>query len=230
MARARRLMTVDARLPLNLAFTGVKGDRVLAEPVSIDVVGDSLPVDLIPDVTELVTDVHGRAAGQFAVRGTLKDPELSGSVTVDHGTMTIAYTGATIDNIAGRIRMAGDSVYVDSLAGSAAGAVRLTGALSFANWREPAFNLQLVSDGARLFNNDNADLTSTRASRSRVRSGTRRSAATSRSRAASSTSPSRANARSSGPAIPGCSTSSTRRASSRNASSPLRHRCWRTSP
>ena len=153
------LMTVDARLPLNLAFTGVKGDRVLAEPVSIDVVGDSLPVDLIPDVTELVTDVHGRAAGRFAVRGTLKDPELSGLVTVDHGTMTIAYTGATIDNIAGRIRMAGDSVYLDSLAGSAAGAVRLTGALSFANWREPAFNLQLASDGARLVNNDNADLT-----------------------------------------------------------------------
>ncbi len=56
------LMTVDARLPLNLAFTGVQGDRVLAEPVSIDVVGDSLPVELIPDVTDLVTDVHGRAA------------------------------------------------------------------------------------------------------------------------------------------------------------------------
>jgi translocation and assembly module TamB len=153
------LMTVDARLPLNLALTGVNGDRVLAEPVSIDVVGDSLPVDLIPDVTDLVIDVHGRAAGRFAVRGTLKNPELSGLVTVDHGTATIAYTGATIADIGGRIRMAGDSVYLDSLAGSAVGAVRLTGALSFANWREPAFNLQLASDGARLVNNDNADLT-----------------------------------------------------------------------
>ncbi len=153
------MMTVDARLPINLAFTGVKGDRVLDEPVSIDVVGDSLPMDLIPDVTDLVMDVHGRAAGRVAVRGTLKNPELSGLVTVDHGTATIAYTGATIDNIGGRIRMAGDSVYLDSLAGSAVGAVRLTGALSFANWREPAFNLQLVSDDARLVNNDNADLT-----------------------------------------------------------------------
>jgi translocation and assembly module TamB len=152
------MMTVDARLPLNLALTGVKGDRVLPDPISIDVVGDSLPVDLIPDVTDLVTDVHGRAAGHVSVRGTLKNPELSGLVAVDHGTATIAYTGATIDNIGGRIRMAGDSVYLDSLGGSAVGAVRLTGALSFANWREPAFNLQLISEGARLVNNDNADL------------------------------------------------------------------------
>src|SRR5262249_41144597 len=28
----------------------------------------------------------------------------------------------------------------------------------FANWREPAFNLQLISEGARLMNNDYADL------------------------------------------------------------------------
>jgi translocation and assembly module TamB len=152
------MMTVDARLPLNLAFTGVNGDRVPPGPISIDVTGDSLPVDLIPDVTDLVTDVHGRAAGHFAVRGTFANPELSGLVLVDHGTTTIAYTGATIANIGGRIRMAGDSVYVDSLAGDAGGAVRLAGALSFANWREPSFNVQLISEGARLMNNDKADV------------------------------------------------------------------------
>jgi translocation and assembly module TamB len=152
------LMTVDARLPLNLAFTGVAGDRTLPGPISIDVTGDSLPVDLIPDITDLVTDVHGRAAGHFAVRGTFKNPDLSGLVVVDHGTTTITYTGATIADIGGRIRMAGDSVYVDSLAGNAGGAVRLAGAMSFANLREPSFNLQLISDGARLMNNDRADV------------------------------------------------------------------------
>jgi autotransporter translocation and assembly factor TamB len=152
------LMTVDARLPLNLAFTSVKGDRLLSDPLSIDVAGDSLPIDLIPDFTDLVTDVHGRAAGRFSVRGTFDHPTLAGAVLVDHGTTTIAYTGATIENIRGSLSMIGDSVHVDSLVGDARGAVRLKGALDFANWREPSFNLELRSDGARLVNNDNADL------------------------------------------------------------------------
>ncbi|HEV8446125.1 MAG TPA: translocation/assembly module TamB domain-containing protein [Gemmatimonadaceae bacterium] len=152
------LMTVDARLPLNLAFTDVKGSRILPGPLSIDVTGDSLPVDLIPDLTDLVTDVHGRAAGHFAVRGTFKNPELSGLVLVQHGTTTIASAGSTIGNIGGTIRMAGDSIYLDQFSGDAGGAVRLSGALSFTNWREPSFNLALVSEGARLINNDYADL------------------------------------------------------------------------
>ena len=152
------MMTVDAKLPLDLAFTGVKGDRVLPGPLAIDVAGDSLPIELIPDVTDLVTDVHGRAAGRFSVRGTFEHPTLAGGIAVDHGTATIAYTGATVANIIGSLSLVGDSVHVDSLVGDAGGAVRLRGALSFANLREPAFNLELQSDAARLVNNDNADL------------------------------------------------------------------------
>ena len=152
------LMTLDARLPLNLAFTDVKGDRMLNEPMSIDVVGDSLPIDLIPDVTSLVSDVHGRAAGKLAVRGTIEHPTLSGLVTVDHATTTIVYTGATVENITGSIRMAGDSVYIDSLIGNAVGPVRLQGSLGFAKWSEPSFDLALKSDAARLVNSDVGDL------------------------------------------------------------------------
>jgi translocation and assembly module TamB len=152
------LVTLDARLPLNLAFADVKGDRVLNEPMSIDVVGDSLPIDLIPDVTDLVSDVHGRAAGKLAIRGTFAHPTLAGLATLDHATTTIVYTGATIENITGTIHMAGDSVYIDSLVGNARGPVRLSGSLGFANWSEPSFNLELKSDAARLVNNDVGDL------------------------------------------------------------------------
>jgi translocation and assembly module TamB len=152
------LMTVDARLPIDLAFTGVKGDRVLPGPLSIDVAGDSLPIDLIPDFTALVTDVHGRAGGRLSVRGTFEHPSLAGAVAINNGTATIAYSGATVANIVGSLSLVGDSIHVDSLVGDAGGAVRLKGAMSFADWRAPAFNLELQSDGARLVNNDNADL------------------------------------------------------------------------
>src|SRR5205085_8594592 len=47
------MTTVDARLPINLAFTGVTGDRLLPQPMAVDVVADSLPPALIPQFTDL---------------------------------------------------------------------------------------------------------------------------------------------------------------------------------
>jgi translocation and assembly module TamB len=152
------MMAVDARLPLNLALTGVTGDRVLPEPMMVDVVGDSLPIDLIPDFTDLVTDVRGRAAGKMSLRGTFKQPILAGAVAVDHGTTTIAATGATIENINGMVHLSGDTVFVDSLAGTAGGDVRLAGTIGFGSLQEPSFDLMLSSNGARLIHNDDADL------------------------------------------------------------------------
>jgi translocation and assembly module TamB len=49
--------------------------------------------------------------------------------------------------------MLNDTVYVDSLVGWAKGPVRVRGTLAVGNWREPAFNLFLVANGAELFNN-----------------------------------------------------------------------------
>jgi len=152
------LATADARLPINLALSGVTGPRLLPEPMQVDVVADSLPLELVPQFTDLVSNVHGRASGKFAMRGTLSRPTLVGAVTLDHGTVTLNQTGATINNLAGSIRMANDTVYVDSIAGNAKGNVRVRGTLAVGNWREPSFNLYLVSSGAQLMNNDMANI------------------------------------------------------------------------
>ena len=144
------MTTADAHLPINLAFTGVTGDRLLPRPMAVDITGDSLPIDLIPEVTDVVTNVHGHAAGRIAMRGTLRRPSLTGGLVLEHGTTTLTATGATIEDIAGTVRMADDTVYVDSIAGWAKGPVRVSGTLAVGDWREPAFNLDLVSSGAEL--------------------------------------------------------------------------------
>ncbi len=131
------MATVDARLPMNLALTGVTGDRLLPEPMAVDVVGDSLPIDLIPQVTDLVSNVHGRAAGKIAMRGTLRRPSLAGGIVLDHGSVTIASTGATIDNVVGRIRMINDTVYVDTLTGTAKGNVLVRGTIAVGQLTRP---------------------------------------------------------------------------------------------
>lgn len=146
------MATVDARLPIDLGFSGVTGDRLLPEPMTVDVVADSLPLELIPHFTDLVSDVHGHASGRVAMRGTLRRPSLVGALTWTRGEMTVVATGAHIENIGASMRMAGDTVYVDSIAGWAKGPVRVRGSLAVGNWREPAFDLYLVSEGAELLN------------------------------------------------------------------------------
>jgi translocation and assembly module TamB len=148
------MATVDGRVPINLALAGVRGNRLLDEEMSVDLVADSLPVELIPEFTKAVSNVHGRAGGKLTVRGTLRHPLLAGGFALQHGTMTVSATGATIDGIYGAVHMAADTVYVDSIAGNAKGPVHLRGTLAVASWSEPTFNLFLTSSGAELLHND----------------------------------------------------------------------------
>jgi translocation and assembly module TamB len=145
---------IDARLPINLALTGVTGPRLLPQAMAVDVTADSLPIELIPQFTDLVSNVHGRAAGKFSFRGTLKRPELVGAVVVNHATMTLNSTGAVFEDLNASVRMANDTVFVDSVSAWAKGPVKLRGTVAVGSWRNPNMNLFLVSEGAQLFNND----------------------------------------------------------------------------
>ena len=152
------MMTVDGLIPINLALSGVTGSRLLSEPMSVDLVADSLPLELIPEFTAAVSNLHGKAAGRVTMRGTLKRPSLVGALTLARGSVTLAATGATLDNVTASLRMANDTVYVDSIAGSAKGPVNVHGSLAVGDWREPSFNLFLTSSGAELVNNDKGKL------------------------------------------------------------------------
>jgi translocation and assembly module TamB len=152
-ATGQPVAIIDARLPINLALSGVTGDRLLPKEMAVDVTADSLPIDLLPQFTDFVSNVQGRAVGKFAMRGTLRRPSLVGAFALSNAAATINSTGARIEAINGAVRMANDTVYVDSLVGYAKGPVRVRGTLAVGNWREPAFNLFLVANGAELFNN-----------------------------------------------------------------------------
>ena len=149
----------DATLPINLALSGVTGPRLLERPMRVDIVGDSLPLDLIPALTDLVEDIGGVASGRFAMRGTLRRPELTGVLAWRNGSFRVVATGMEVRQIVGSIRMARDTVFVDSLAGtSGSGPVRLTGELYVGDWREPEFNLHVVAIEAEVLDSDRGRL------------------------------------------------------------------------
>lgn len=153
------MATVAANLPVNLALTGVTGSRLLRGPISADLTADSLPLELIPAFTGAVTDVHGRAAAQVALRGTFDSPKVAGALKLDRGTVQLAATGMYVDNLAASVRMANDSVRIDSLVGrSGRGTVSLTGGMRVASIRDPSFNLFLVAHNAEVLDNERGRL------------------------------------------------------------------------
>ncbi|MFN2566160.1 MAG: translocation/assembly module TamB domain-containing protein [Gemmatimonadaceae bacterium] len=152
------LATVDATLPINLALSGVTGDRLLDRGMRVDVVGDSLPLDLLPRFTEAVSDLSGRAVGRLALRGALRRPTLVGAVAVHNAAARINPLGIDVREINGAIRMTGDTVVIDSLVGRSKGLIRVSGGLGVGNWREPSFNLFLVASDAKVMDNDQGEL------------------------------------------------------------------------
>ena len=149
------MATVTANLPVNLAMSGVTGPRILQQPLAVDLTADSLPVDLLPAFTDVVSDVHGRASAQVAVRGTFNSPRVAGGVVINRGTVRLASTGMYLEDLAGSVRMANDTVRIDSLtARSGRGTVSVTGGIRVVTLRDPDFNLFLVAHNAEVLDND----------------------------------------------------------------------------
>ena len=152
------LAIVNGTVPLDLALSGVTGSRLLDLPLSVALASDSLPIGLIPQFTDAVTDVGGRAVGNVSVGGTLKKPVLKGNVTLSDVQFKLVATGAFLQHVNGSIRMTGDSVFVDSIAGIANGPVRLAGTIAVGNWREPSFDLTLLARDAQLISNASGEV------------------------------------------------------------------------
>lgn len=154
----RRMATFDGRLPIDLTVTGVTGPRLLDAPLVADLVADSLPLELIPEITTQLSNVHGLAAAKVAVRGTLKRPSLAGSMTLARGTMKLSATGAAMSNMFASIRMLHDTVYVDSVTARARGTIRMTGTIAVGTWRDPSSELYLLARNAEVMNGDHGQL------------------------------------------------------------------------
>jgi translocation and assembly module TamB len=150
----KRLAVVDGTLPIDLALSGVTGSRLLDAPIDVKLISDSLPLAMIPNFTPVVSEAGGTARANVTVAGTLKRPDLRGSLTLDRARFRLAATGALLQDVNGSMRMTGDTVYIDSIAGTSNGPVRLAGTLGVGDWREPTFNLTFLAEDAQLLNND----------------------------------------------------------------------------
>lgn len=163
-------LTARGAVPVNLALAGVTGSRVPRDR-QIDAMArsDSLPLDLIPQVSTAVTNFGGRALLDVRVRGTVNNPDVQGRMALWNGTAKVVPLGIVPTDIAGVIRLAGDTLRIDSLVARSGGTVRVTGGIGLAgSLSNPRFALRAVARNALVVDNNqygqlraDADLTMT---------------------------------------------------------------------
>ncbi|MEP6833383.1 MAG: translocation/assembly module TamB domain-containing protein [Gemmatimonas sp.] len=150
----RSIATAKGTVPINLATTGVTGSRLLDESSSIDIKADSLPLDLASRFIATISEVRGYAVGSAQVRGTLKEPKITGDMTVGNAEMRLNDLGVKLVAMNGAVHVKGDSVVIDSLVASSMGRIAITGGMGIAKIAEPSFDLHVTADRARVLNNE----------------------------------------------------------------------------
>ncbi|HEY0969521.1 MAG TPA: translocation/assembly module TamB domain-containing protein [Gemmatimonadales bacterium] len=145
--------TAEGVVPLNLALR-TDEPRVPDRPLVVNVDADSLPLGLVTQFTDVVSNLDGRAAGGVRVRGTLRDPQVVGGLSLTDGTVTVVPTGMTVRDMTGRIRMLRDTVVIDSIVGYNTGRLLVRGGIGIREITAPSFDLYLVANDARVLDNE----------------------------------------------------------------------------
>jgi hypothetical protein len=153
------LARVTGTVPIDLSLGDSVEMRLLDAPLDLVVEGDSIPLSPLTDFTDAVTSLEGRAFGRIEVGGRWRDPELSGQLGLDMRSVRVEATGMLVQNMTGRLRMSGDTLSIDSLAGqSDDGRVGASGRVVLAELTNPIFDLALSASEARVLRNDKGSL------------------------------------------------------------------------
>jgi translocation and assembly module TamB len=141
-------------IPVNLALSGVTGSRLLDRPLTFELRADSLPLDVLPRFTDAVSEVRGNLVGVLSATGTARSPRLTGMLAMDFASFRVVPLGVRMQNINGLLRLAGDSIVIDSLVGHSGGTIRARGGIGVAELTRPSFDLRIVAANARVLDND----------------------------------------------------------------------------
>jgi translocation and assembly module TamB len=155
--RAEQLFRAEAVVPVNLAIR-TDQPRLPDRPVTGRLLADSLPLGLIPSLTDAVTTADGAALAAVTLNGTVRAPKISGALALDRVRLGLAANGVTFTDMTARIRITHDTVIVDSLVARSGGRVIVRGGIGIDTISRPAFDIFLAADNARVLNNEYGEL------------------------------------------------------------------------
>jgi len=152
-------LVAEGTIPINLALTGVTGSRFPADrQIAINVTADSLPLDLVPQLSGYVSNLKGQLTTSFKVAGTLNHPQLTGQLNLHRGQARVVLAGITLNLLEASIRLLGDTIVIDSISANNNGPIRLTGGIGLKSLTQPSFDLHLVTQNAEVLDNERGRL------------------------------------------------------------------------
>lgn len=104
----------SAHLPLDLALLPI-ARRQVPDTIAIRARADGADLAPVQAFTSSLRDVRGRLTADLGIRGTWDAPRLDGRMRIDSGGLDVPSLNVSWDGIAGRLRLGGDTIYVDTL-------------------------------------------------------------------------------------------------------------------
>jgi hypothetical protein len=143
-----RVLEGHAELPYDLALEHVEGSRRIEGPLVADVTMDSLSLASLPIRSRAVDGVRGRVGADLHVRGSWREPVVTGRAAVRDGGVTLAATGMTLTDATADVALARDTVRLDSLVARAGGPLRASGYVDLTDRAHPI--VHATAAGTRL--------------------------------------------------------------------------------
>jgi len=148
-------LNAKGTVPVNLALTTVQGSRIPKDrQIDATIVADSLPLDAIPQISDVLDNLRGRAYANFTVRGTALAPDVTGVIALDKAAVTLVPTGVRYTDVNANIRFLHDTVVVDSIVAYNSGKLKLTGGVGIKSLANPRLALTFTAAKARVLDND----------------------------------------------------------------------------
>ena len=141
---------LDGYVRADLALRDVER-RLLADPLNLDIVVDSMPLAALEIGVDAIRDVGGFARGRVLVTGEPSALQFEGDTQVHRATMFVPRLGVRLERIEGRVVYAGSLARIDTLIvhSSAGGSATAGGTLDLADVRDIGFDLEFAANGFR---------------------------------------------------------------------------------
>lgn len=144
----RPALRATGSLPVDLALLPV-AKRALDDSLRVNVRSDSVNLAIVESFSPALRRATGTVSANVDVAGTWKAPRMSGALRVANGAVDLTTLGIRADRIFADVDFAGDSILVrrfSMMSGhQRADTISLTGAVAFADYANPSFDLHLYA-------------------------------------------------------------------------------------
>ena len=148
-----RVLTASAdSLPLAIRWLSYD---TLPGRVRVKAAANNADFTLIQAFVEDISNVTGKMSGGLSIDGTWRNPNMTAAATLTDGGMQIDTLGIALSKMFGAIRLANDTLRVDSVRASSGGdanTAHIRGTVDFKDWTLHGFNLAVSMNDFLAYN------------------------------------------------------------------------------